>query len=83
MELHLRNPELEARIDKWVNETGRPADELVEDALNGYLAELAKMREMLDNRYEDIASGKVQLIDGEETLSRLKKRTEAQRDHNA
>jgi hypothetical protein len=83
MELHLSNPELEARIDRWVSETGRPANELVEDALNGYLAELANIREMLDTRYEDIAGGKVQLIDGKEAFSRLRKQTEVQPDHNA
>ena len=75
MDLHLSNPDLEARIDRWVTETGRPADELVEDALRSYLGELAGVRDMLDNRYDDVASGRVQLIDGDEAFFRLKKRT--------
>ena len=33
---------------------------------------------MLDSRYDDIASGKVQLIDGEKAMAMLKKRTEEQ-----
>jgi hypothetical protein len=34
---------------------------------------------MLDGRYDDIKSGKVKLIDGEEAFARLKEKTEAQR----
>jgi hypothetical protein len=34
---------------------------------------------MLNNRYDDMKSGKVQPIDGEEAFSRLKAKTEAQR----
>jgi hypothetical protein len=79
MDLHLSNPELEARIDRWVAETGRPADELVEDALTGYLSELMQVRETLDSRYDEIVSGKVEMVDGEEARARLKARTAAQR----
>jgi hypothetical protein len=34
---------------------------------------------MLDGRYDEIKSGKVKLIDGEEAHARLKQKTEAQR----
>jgi hypothetical protein len=47
MEVHLTNPDLRQRLDRWVTETGRGPDELVEDAMAGYFDELAQTREML------------------------------------
>ena len=35
MDVHLDNPNLEAKINQWVTETGHSADELVENALTG------------------------------------------------
>jgi hypothetical protein len=52
---------------------------LVEDAINGYFDELAYTREMLDRRYDDLESGKVRLISGEEVFRRLMEKTEARR----
>jgi hypothetical protein len=60
-------------------DTGRGSDELLEDAVNGLFDELAFTREMLDRRYDDLDSGQVQPIDGEEACRRLMERTEAQR----
>ena len=62
MTLHLNNPELQAKVDQWVNDTGRPAEELVEDAIAGHLDELAQVRHTLDTRFDDVKSGKVKLI---------------------
>jgi predicted transcriptional regulator len=72
--VHL-NPDLQAKLDKLATETGRPPDELVEDAVLGYLDELARTRETLDHRYDDLKSGSVQPIDGEEAFARLKPKT--------
>jgi hypothetical protein len=80
MDVHLNNPDLQAKIDRWVSETGRPANELVEDAMAGYFNELTQVREMLDSRYDDIATGRVKLIDGEEVRREMKAKTQAQRD---
>ncbi len=44
MDVHLNNPELQAKIDSWISETGRRPDERVEDAVAGYFAELAARR---------------------------------------
>ena len=82
MEVHL-NPDLQAKLDKLATETGRSRGELVEDAVAGYFAELADVREMLDSRYDDLKIGRVQLIDGEEAFARLKAKTEAQRNRPA
>ena len=71
MELRLE-PDLAAKVEQWSAETGRPAEELVEDAFAGYFAEIAEIRQMLDSRYDDIASGRVRPIPGEEAYRRLK-----------
>ena len=41
----------------------------MEDALAGYLEEVAEVREMLGSRYDDINSGRVKPIDGEAFLT--------------
>jgi hypothetical protein len=79
MEVRVNNPDLEEKVNQWVTETGRSADELVEDAMAGYFDELRQVREMLDNRYDDIKSGKVKAIDGEEAFARLREKSEARR----
>ena len=76
MEVHLNNLGLQIKIDQWVAETGRAADELVEDAMAGYFDELAQVRGMLDNRYDDLKSGKVRPIDGEVFFESLRQREE-------
>jgi hypothetical protein len=74
MEVHLNNPDLQAKIDRWVTETGRGPDELVEDAVAGYFDELAQAREMLNSRYDDLKNGKVKPIDGEAFFENLRHR---------
>jgi predicted DNA-binding protein len=76
MELTLE-PGLSAKVEKWSVETGRPAGELVEDAIAGYFNEIEDLRVMLDSRYDDIVSGKVQLVDGAEACRLLKERAAA------
>lgn len=74
MDVHLTNPELAAKLERWVEVTGRRPDELVEDAMAGYFDELARTREMLDSRYDDLKSGRVKPIDGEEFFENLRRR---------
>ena len=82
MEVHF-NPDLQAKLDKLAIETGRATGELVEDVVAGYFDELAQTREMLNSRYDDLKSGMVKPIDGEEAFVRLKEKTEAQRNRSA
>ena len=72
--MHLNNPDLQAKLDRWVTETGRGPDELVEDAMAGYFDELAGTRGMLNSRYDDLKSGRVKPIDGEESFEDLRRR---------
>ena len=44
--------------------SGRAPEEIVEDALAGYLEEVASLRKTLDSRYDDLRSGRVKPIDG-------------------
>jgi predicted transcriptional regulator len=78
MEVHFK-PDLQAKLDELATETGRPTDELVEDVVAGYFDELTRTRDMLNSRYDDLKSGRVKPMDGEEAFARLKANTEAQR----
>jgi len=73
MEVHFK-PETESRLVELAAKSGRATDELVEDALAGYLSEASHLREMLDVRYDDIRSGLVKAIDGEEFFAGLQQR---------
>jgi predicted DNA-binding protein len=78
MEVHL-SPETEFRLNELASQSGRPTDDLVEDAMAGYLAEVAEVRRMLDSRYDDIKSGRVEPIDGEEAFKRLRRKSQERR----
>jgi hypothetical protein len=79
MDLHLNDPDIQAKIDRWVAETGRGPDELVEDAMAGYFGELTQTREMLNSRYDDLKSGRVKPIPGDEVIARLREKSVARR----
>jgi hypothetical protein len=79
MEVHL-NPELEKKLNDLAAKTGRATDELVEDVMTGYLNELARVRDQLDSRYDDLKSGRVKPLDGEEALARLREKSKRRRD---
>lgn len=78
MVVHLK-PETESRLQKLAATTGRAPDELVEDAMTGYLAELSQVHDMLDGRYDEIESGGVQPIDGEAAFARLRQKSKDRR----
>jgi hypothetical protein len=78
MEVHFA-PELQAKIDQWIIETGCPVEKLIEDALAGYVPELAQTREMLDSRYDDLKSGRVKPIPGDEVVARLREKSATRR----
>ena len=78
MVVHLK-PETESRLQELAATTGRAPGEFVEDAMAAYLAELTQVRSMLDGRYDDIKSGRVQPVDGEEAFGRLRQRSQDRR----
>ena len=68
------NPDLQAKLDKLATESGRSTGELVEDVVAGYFDELARTRDMLNSRYDDLKSGRVKPIDGESFFETLRQR---------
>jgi hypothetical protein len=78
MEVHFA-PDVEKQLHDLAEQSGRGTDELLEDALAGYLDELGRTRDMLDSRYDELKSDTVKPIDGEDAIARLKAKTEAQR----
>lgn len=78
MVVHLK-PETESRLRELAATTGRAPDELIEDAMAGYLAELAETRKRLDGRYDEIKNGSVKPIDGEDAFNRIRSKSEERR----
>lgn len=72
-------PDVQAKLEQMAHESGRPSGEILEDALIGYIDEVAHTRRMLDGRFDDLESGRAKLIDGEEAYRLLMERTETQR----
>jgi hypothetical protein len=83
MQVQFTNPEPQANVEQRVSDTGRPAEELVEDAVARYFDGLAETRQMIDSRYDDVKSGKVKLIPGDEAFSRLRAKSDARRKSQA
>lgn len=75
-------PAVQATLDRIARESGRAAVDLVQDAVAGYVGELTQTREMLDSRYDDIKSGKVKLIPGDEAFAKLHERIDARRSNS-
>jgi hypothetical protein len=78
MEVHFA-PDLQAKIDQIVVETGYAPDKQVEDAMAGYVAELAQTRQMLNSRYDDLKSGRVKPIPGDEVEAWFREKSAAAR----
>jgi hypothetical protein len=78
MEVHF-SPELQSKLETTARAAGRDTDELVQEVMAGYIDELAEVRNMLDSRYDDIKSGRVKPIDGEEAFARLRRKSEERR----
>jgi hypothetical protein len=46
-------------------------------------AELAQVRQTLDTRYDDIKSGRITPVDGEEAFSQLRQKSQAERSNRS
>ena len=66
MEVHF-TPETENKLKDLAAQSGRgTADELVRDVVEGYFDELAQTHDLLNSRYDDLKSGRVKPIPGDE-----------------
>ena len=70
MEVHF-TPETEKKLNDLAAQSGRGTDDLLEDAVAAYFAEKLEFRQTLDSRYDDLESGRVKPIDGEEAFKNL------------
>jgi len=73
MEVRLK-PETELRLGELASKSGRPTDDLIEDAMAGYLAEVSETRSTLDSRYDDVKNRAINTIDGETFFNDLRNR---------
>jgi predicted DNA-binding protein len=73
MEVHFKAG-TESRLHELASQSGRPTDDLVEDAMAAYLAEVGEVRILLDGRYDDIKNGRVKPVDGEAFFESLRQR---------
>jgi predicted DNA-binding protein len=78
MEVHV-TPETAKKLKDLAATSGRAAEDIVEDALAGYLEEVASVGTALDGRYDDLKSGRMKPIDGEEAFTKLREKSERRR----
>jgi len=78
MEVNLR-PETESRIQELAAKTGRALDDVFEDAMAGYLQELAQVFRELDSRYDELKTGDVKALDGEAAFETLRRKSDERR----
>ena len=72
-------PDLQAKLEELARESGRETAAIVQDAVAGYVDGVAETRQMLDSRYDEIESGRVTLIPGDEVFARLRAKSLARR----
>jgi len=78
MEVHV-TPETAKKLNDLAATSGRAPEDIIEDALSGYLEEVNSVRKTLDGRYDDLKDGQVEPIDGEEAFTRLRDKSERRR----
>lgn len=78
MEVHF-TPETEKKLRDLAAESGRRTDELAEDAMASYVDELLRTREMLNDRYDELKSGRVNPIPGDEVEARFRNKSDTAR----
>ena len=71
-------PETEKKLNDLATLNGRgSAAELVQDVVEAYFAEVREVRDMLDSRYDDLESGRVKPVPGDEVIARLRAKSAA------
>jgi predicted transcriptional regulator len=78
MEVHV-TAETAKKLKDLAETSGRAPADIVEDALAGYLEEVASNRKTVDRRYDDLKSGRVKPIDREEAFRKLREKSARRR----
>jgi hypothetical protein len=71
--------ETEKKLKDLAAQSGRGTDELVEDATAAYVEELLQTREMLNSRYDDLKSGRVNPISRDEVITHFRRKSDTAR----
>jgi predicted DNA-binding protein len=72
-------PAHEARINELARQSGRDNAEVLSEVIDSYFEELARINATLDRRYDELESGQVQPVNGEEVFERLRRKGEQRR----
>ena len=72
-------PDVERKLNELATKSGREPAELLQDALVGYFDEVAQTRQMLNSRYDDLKSGRVKPIPGDEVEAYFREKSAAAR----
>jgi len=78
MKVHV-TPETAKKLKDLAKTSGRAPDDIVEEALAGYLEEVTLVRKTLDSRYYDLKSGRMKTIGSEEAFRTLREKSERRR----
>ena len=78
MEVHF-TPDVEKKLHDLAAQSGRGTDELLQDALAAYFDELMETRDLLDSRYDELKSGRVKPIPGDEVVAYFREKSAAAR----
>jgi hypothetical protein len=73
MEVHF-TAETEKKLKDLAALSGQATDDIVEDATVAYIQKLNQLCQTLDSRYDDLESGRVKPIDGEQFFESLRQR---------
>ena len=72
-------PDVEKKLNDLATQSGRGANEVLQDALAGYFEEVAQTRDMLNSRYDDLKSGRVKPISRDELCAHFREKSAAAR----
>jgi hypothetical protein len=78
MEVHF-TPELEKKLNDLAAQRGQEADELVQDLVAASVDGLEEVRATLDRRYDDLKSGRVKAISGDDVEAYFRDKSAAAR----
>ena len=78
MSIHL-TPEHEARINDLARQTGRDNADVLGEVIDSYFEELTRVNATLDRRYDEIKSGHVKTVSGDEVFESLRRKSDERR----
>ena len=78
MEVHF-TPATEKKLNDIALQSGGSADSLVQNVIEDFFEELTQTRDMLNGRYDDLKSGRVKPIPGDEIEAYFRDKSAAAR----